>query len=222
MIPPRTLMAAALGAAIATSLAAGARAATVRPNPADQALAKRSILHITDFTPGSGWVAAPIGGSASSANVDPSCDSAGSNAPGRVQTGTATSSFKAPGLQVWSTAEVVQTVAMGRGDVAEMTPSAVTRCLSAMFTKSLPANAKLVSVHKFSFPQVADWTTAYRAVIDVSVAGTNVRMQADLVLVLSRRVEITLAQIAPYAISAQSAAAELRLVEHLAGASLAA
>jgi hypothetical protein len=53
--------------------------------------------------------------------------------------------------------------------------------------------------------------------VDIAASGTTVRLQFDIVLVQASRVEITLMQVAPFALSSQAAAAENRLVVRLAG-----
>src|SRR5207248_9398107 len=154
-----------LVAIVAVALgAAGAAGAQTWPkverNAADQALAKQSILHLEDFTPGSGWTVAPAGGGSGSMS-DPSCNGPAFSDQGRVLTGQASSSFKATGLQVWSSADVMQTVAMARHDADQTKSATIVPCMSAMFAKSLPKTAKLVSVKKLSFPRIGDWSDAY-------------------------------------------------------------
>jgi hypothetical protein len=187
-------------------------------NAADQALAGKAILHLTDFAPGSGWTIAPTGGSG---NLhDPACGGPAFSDEGRVLTGRASSSFRATGLQVWSSAEVMKTLAMAQRDAGKTTSSAVVPCITALLRKGLPKEARLVSVHRLAFPRVGDWSDAYRALVDVTVNGTKLRMQVDLVLVLRSRVEITLMQLAPFVISSQAKSGEVRMVQRLAGASL--
>jgi len=208
--------------ALVSAWAAGAGTwPKVEKNAADQALAQRSILHLTDFTPGSGWSVAPAS-SGSGSPGGPSCKGPAFSDEGRVLTGTASSSFKATGIQVWSSADVLQTRAMARQDASRTSSAAVTPCLSSMFTKSLPASSKLVSVKKLAFPRVGDWSSAYRALIDVAVNGTTVRLQVDMVLALENRVEITLIQMAPFAISKAALEGEVRMAARLAGTSLSA
>jgi hypothetical protein len=211
---------AAAAAALATASAAAAAGTwpKLERNAADQTLAEKSILHIGDFTPGLGWTTASTG---TSGNVhDSACAGPAFSDEGRVLTGKASSSFKATGLQVWSSAEVMKTLAMARQDAAKTTSSAVVRCVTALIKKGLPAQVRLVSVKRLSLPRVGDWSDAYRALLDVSVNGDKVRMQVDLILVQRSRIEISLMQMAPFAISAQAQAGEVRIVQHLAGASL--
>ena len=213
----RIALAFAFVAALAGSAAAAAGTwPKHEPNAKDQALAKTSILHITDFTPGSGWVKAPADSGSSSVN-DPSCSGPQFSDEGRVLTGSASSSFRASGLQVWSSADVMKTLAMARHDSVQMTSAAFTSCMGALFQKGLPKTAKFVSVKELSFPKVGDWSDAYRALIDISANGVKIRFQFDMVMVLSDRVEISLMQMAPFVISSQARDGEIRLAQRLAG-----
>jgi hypothetical protein len=212
--------------AVATCASASVAAAAdswpkFRPNAADQALAKKSILHSTDFTPGSGWAAAPYDSSGSgssgggSGGDTPECNNAAFSSVGEISTGSAKSSFKAPGVQVWSEADVMKTVAMAKHDAKLATKGAVLKCLQAATKKNLPAGMHAVSVKRLAFPAVGDWSTAYRVIFDVSSNGKTVPVQLDLILVLNDRVEITLMQASPFAISNLAEAAEQRLVQQL-------
>jgi hypothetical protein len=210
-----------VAAALATASAAAAGSwPKLERSAADQALADRSILHLTDFTPGSGWSPAPV---PSSGNLhDPACAGRGFSDEGRVLTGKASSSFRAAGLQIWSSAEVMKTEAMARSDARVTTSSVVVPCVSALIEKGLPQQVRLVSVKRLAFPRVGDWSDAYRALLDVSVNGAKIRMQVDMVLVLRSRLEITFMQMAPFVVSAQAKSGEVRIVQRLAGVTLAA
>jgi hypothetical protein len=213
-----------LAASCALVLAGAAAAADVWPkrqlNAADQAFAKRSVLHQSDFVPGSGWTSASTNGSSGSAGEPAACRGSSFSDQGRVITGKAESSFKAPGFQVWSWAEVMQTVDMVRRDVRAASDAALMKCMRASFEQELPQGSQLVSVRKLAWPAVGDWRVAFRALVDVAVQGTTVRLQVDMVLVQNKRAEITLMQLAPAAISAMAKAGEQRLVQRLAGSSL--
>jgi hypothetical protein len=193
-----------------------------QPNAADQAFAKKSVLHLNDFTPGSGWTAASMHGSSGKNDEPAACQGSAFSDQGRVITGSAQSSFKAPGLQVWTWAEVMQTLGMVRRDVAEASDAVLMKCMRASFQQEMPKGTQLVSLKKLAWPPVGDWHVAYRALLDVVVQGTTVRLQVDMVFVQNKRAEITLMQMAPFAISALAQAGEERMVQRLAGSSLAA
>jgi hypothetical protein len=215
----RIALAVIAAALVTASIAAAADSwPKLERNAADQALAEKAIIHLTDFAPGSGWTIALTG---SSGNLhDPACTGPAFSDEGRVLTGKASSSFRATGLQVWSSAEVMKTEAMARTDADKTTSSAVVPCITALLRKGLPSQAHLVSVKRLAFPRVGDWSDAYRALVDVTVNRTKLRMQVDMILVLRSRVEITLMQMAPFVISAQAKEGEVRMVQHLVGASL--
>jgi hypothetical protein len=211
----RILVASAVAALATASVAAAADTwPKMQPNAADQALAKKSVLHITDFTPGSGWKAVSSS-SRSNGDAPAACKGPAFDQTGQITTGTADTSFEATGIRVWSEADVMKTLAMARRDVKAVSGGPILSCLRSAFEKELPSEARFVSAKALPFPAVGDWSTAYRALIDVSVNGTKVRLQLDMVLVLDNRVEITLMQMAPFALSAGPKAAEERMVQHL-------
>ena len=215
---PRIRIAVVCAAALALVAVASAAAATwpqVKPNAADQALATKSVLHITDFAPGLGWKAAKAGSSGGSSAAVPSCSGPAFSDVGRVLTGSASTSFEAPGIKVWSEADVMQTAAMATQDQKMASNPGMLRCLRDAFQHESPAGVRLVSAQRLSFPSTGNWSTAFRALLDVTVNGTTIRMQTDVVLVLNNRVEITLMQMAPYSISASAKASEVRMVQHL-------
>ena len=216
----RALVVLFLAAACAGASIAGAADSwpKLQPTAADQALAKKSILKIGNFTPGSGWVTAPFdsSGSGSGSSGDtPQCNNAAFNPVGEIQTGTARSSFKAPGVQVWSEADVMKTVAMAKHDAKVATSGAILACLQAATKQNLPAGMHTRSVSHLSFPAIGDWSTAYRVIFDVTSNGKTVPVQLDMVFVLNDRVEITLMQASPFAISTLAKAAEERLAQQL-------
>ena len=190
------------------------------PNAADQALAKKSVLHLSDFIPGSGWTTASTSGGSGTNDEPGACQGSAFSDQGRVITGTAETSFKAPGLQVWSWAEVMQTLAMVRGDVQQASDAALMKCMRASFEQEMPKGTQFISLKKLAWPPVGDWRAAYRALIEVSVQGTKVRLQVDMVLVQNKRAEITLMQMSPFSISALAKAGEERMVQRLAGSTL--
>jgi hypothetical protein len=217
-----TMVTAGLALAITGAAASADTWPKREPSAADQALAKQSIVQITDFAPGSGWSKAPASGNPGGMDDPAACNDGAFSDQGRVLTGSASSSFRATGLQIWSSADVMKTVAMAKHDADQMRSAPLKPCLNAVFTKNLPKAARLVSVKKLTFPRFGDWSDGYRALIDVTVNGTKIRLQVDMLLVLRSRIEITLMQMAPFAISSLAKTGELRLLERLAGSSLSA
>ena len=88
-------------------------------------------------------------------------------------------------------------------------------CLRGAITKGLTSSERLVSFRRLAFPRLATYSTAYRALIDVSVQGTHARVLADLVLVGKSRTEVTLMLAAPAAAGASISAADVRLARGL-------
>jgi hypothetical protein len=151
---PAAVVLTALGLGV-TTVAAAATWPKHERNAADQALAKRAVLHTGDFGAGTGWSTAPPDSGGGNLD-DPSCHGAAFSDVGRVITGSADSSFKATGLQVWSSAEVMKTLAMAHHDAVQTKSSVVVPCLAALLRKNLPAQARLVSAKELSFPEVGD------------------------------------------------------------------
>ena len=101
------------------------------PNAADQALAKRSVLHLTQVTPG--WKSVPAPRNWSSGD-----DTCGSSDRGRVITGSAATAFEGPMSSVSTSAEVMETLAMAREDSKQASDPRLVRC-------SLPGSAPRVA-----------------------------------------------------------------------------
>lgn len=184
----------------------------IRFNRTDQAAAQAAVLRIRDLG-SSGWQ----GGS-----VKPDLTS-GPNCPGYrpkqsdlVLTGAAETSWRRTGLQLRSVAQVLQTRAMVALDWRRtVTDPRAAGCLRGAIAGGLAANERLLSFRPLSFPRVATYANAYRALIDVSAQGTHARVLADLVLVGRGRTELTLMIAAPAGAAAAVAAADARLARTL-------
>src|SRR5437868_5366261 len=133
--------------AAALAFAATAAAATwpkLEKNAADQALASKSVLHLTDFTAGSGWKAAGADNSGGDVSV-PSCEGPAFSQVGQVTSGSAATSFEATGLRVWSEAEVMKTIAMAQRDRNMASSAALMTCIRDAFEREMPAAVTFVS-----------------------------------------------------------------------------
>ena len=75
----------------------------------------------------------------------------------------------------------------------------------------LLASEKLVSFTKIPFARLGAHSAAFRAVVDVSAAGSKARVMVDFVLVGVNRTEITLITTAPFSAASSVGSAELRL-----------
>ena len=116
------------------------------PNAADQAFAKKSVLHLSDFTPGTGWTTASMGGGSGKNDEPSACQGSSFSDQGRVVTGSAKTSFKAPGLQVWSWAEVMQTLAMVRRDVQQASDAALMKNIGQYYAQGRSKDGKVTEL----------------------------------------------------------------------------
>lgn len=210
-----TLIAASLGlvaAAVAEPASAPPSRERVHFTAADQAAAGDAVLRRADLG-STGWTGGRVKPDVTSGLV---CRGYVPKQSDLVLTGAAETAWGRAGLQVRSVAQVLKSRAMVARDwertVAD--PRAVT-CLRGAVTKGLSSSERLVSFRRLSFPRLARYATAYRALIDVSVQGTRARVLADLVLVGHSRTELTLMLAAPAAAAASISAAEVRLARGL-------
>jgi hypothetical protein len=77
-------------------------------------------------------------------------------------------------------------------------------------------SARLISLARTPFPRVGDHTYALRALLDVSVSGSTLRMLADVVMFSAGRGEGTLTIAAPYAARSAMKPTELALARRMA------
>jgi len=199
----------ALVVLLATATAALADAPKVRTNAADQELAKRAVVQLSDFRAGSGWSGGPKkpdDSSGSQCNFDPKQSDL-------VETGYAESSFKykVPVLLISSGATVYENAEMAQRSWKRAKPGLFpfVRCLSQ---KGLAGGMKVVSVKPLGFPELGSGGAAYRTVFDIAGGSTSVRMVIDLEFFTRGRSLLFLMQFAPYADAAEARAAEARLV----------
>ncbi len=216
---PEVLICSAVLALSFASAASSAGGANLQPTASDEAAARASVLHAGDFTAGSGWVSttALSGSSSGPGSGAPGCGALHQSGGGLVETGLASSSFKAPGgLQVWSTATVMRTAQMVQQDWEQTVTPALLPCLRAELIQGLHSRASLVSMGPLPFPKTGDDSIAYRGVVDVPVASGSVRMELDFIAVRRSRLELTLIQMAPFAIASLAKAGEIRMARMLA------
>jgi len=214
MFPSRRLAALVVSSVSAAVVCAAAPGGTVHPNSADQALAKAAVLHLSDFTPGAGWVAvSPPSGNSGSAATNASC-AAASSSTGLTETGHAESAFRTSGFYVESWATVLQTPAMVQLDWRRSTPQII-GCLRSALRQSLHAGTTLTSVVALPFPKVAPLVQAYRAAVSVSVQGQAVPMIADMLVYARGRIEFELLQVSPQSFASEAKTAEQRIASTL-------
>jgi hypothetical protein len=184
----------------------------IRFTAADQAAARAAVLRLTDLG-SSGWQGGRLKPNVGSGLV---CSGYAPKQSDLVLTGAAESAWHRPGLQVRSVAQVLKTRAMVARDWARtVTDPRAVACLRGAVTKGLTASERLVSFRRLAFPRLATFTTAYRAIVEVSAGGAHARVLVDLVLVGRSRTELTLMIAAPVGAGASIAAADVRLARAL-------
>ena len=179
------------------------------PTAADQATAKRGVVQLKDFLPGSGWSGGPTKSKASSGagkcNLDP-------RQSDLVETGDAESQFKyrVPIVAVFSAATVYRTEQMARLSWERGKPllPAFLRCNAQA---SLGPKAKLVSVKPIEVPAPGTYGGSLRTTFDVTSGAAKVRMILDVSVFGSGRTLFMLMQVAPYDAADAAGAAEARL-----------
>jgi hypothetical protein len=208
---------AAVFAAVALGVSSGAMAsssdrARVSFTAADLAAARAAVLHRADLgTPG--WT-----GGAKKPNLTSTmrCPGYAPRQSDLVVTGAAEADYHHSGLELQSAAQVLKTRTMVALDWRRtVTAPKAFACVRTTLAKSLPAGQRLVSFQKQPFPKLAQYTAAYRALIDVSAGGQHVVVVADIVLVGRSRTELSLSVEAPAAARSSLPAAELHLAKAL-------
>ena len=197
----------------ALSSAALADSPQLKPNALDQAAAKRAVVRISDFTPGSGWTGGPTKPNSSNStkcNLDPKQSDL-------VQTAEADSSFKykASLLEIYSSAIMYRTEKMAQLSWERAKPG-ILGFLRCLVQTSLPSNTNVVSVKPLGFPQVGSFTGAYRTIFNVTSGSTKVPMIIDVEIFGSGRTIFSLMQFAPYAAAGAVKAGETRLASAMA------
>jgi hypothetical protein len=218
---PRAVLAALATAVLGLVAASVAEPASAPPSreqihltAADQAAARGAVVRVADLG-SSGWTGGRVKPDLTSG---PACRGYTPKQSDLVLTGAAETAWSRTGLQVRSIAQVLKTRAMVARDWQRtVTDPRAVACLRGAITKGLTSSERLVSFRRLSFPRLARYATAYRALIDVTVQGTHARVLADLVLVGHSRTELTLMLAAPAAAGSSIAAADVRLARVLLG-----
>jgi len=217
---PRAVLATLTVAALALIAVTAAEPASAPPTKeqvhftaADQAAARGAVLRLADLG-SSAWQGGRLKPNVGSGLV---CSGYAPKQSDLVLTGAAETAWHRTGLQVRSVAQVLKTRAMVARDWARtVTDPRAVACLRGAVTKGLTSSERLVSFRRLAFPRIATFTTAYRAIVEVSAGGASARVLVDLVLVGRSRTELTLMIAAPAAAGASIAAADVRLARALA------
>lgn len=209
------VLSAALAAGLTWTGAAAADKEKVRLTKAGQAAARAVVLRRADLGAATGW-----SGGAKKPDLSQSMDCAAyePKQSDLVLVGAAQSVWKHTGLELESEAQVLQTPGMVRLDwQRSVLAPQVLPCMRSAVAKGLRPSQRLVSVQRVSFPRVATYTRAYRALVDVPAATGTVRVLVDMVLVGRGRTEVTLTATAPFVAAPVVRSAEVRLAQLLAG-----
>jgi hypothetical protein len=209
------LVAVLLAAAVSLTLAVTAAAddQKIRLSPVGQAAARAAVLRRTDLGRGSGWTG---GAKKPALSSTPTCPNFRPKQSDLVLIGAAKTVWKDTGLEFDSDAKVLKSPAMVRLDWQRtvLAPQ-VLPCLRMMIARQVGSSSRLVSFGRTDFPELGTYSRAYRALVDVTTAGTTVRVMADIVAVGRGSTEITLVTSAPLAAASSVVPAEIRLVRLL-------
>ena len=209
---------AAVFAAVALGISSGAMASSsdkahVSFTASDLAAARAAVLHRADLGTAGGWTG---GAKKPDLSSTMSCPGYAPKQSDLVVTGAAETAYHHTGLELQSAAQVLKTRSMVALDWRRtVTAPKAFSCVRTTMAKSLPAGQRLVSFRKQPFPKLAQYTAAYRALIDVSAGGRHVLVAADIVLVGRGRTEVSLSVEAPAAARSSLPAAEVRLARAL-------
>jgi hypothetical protein len=187
----------------------------VRLTAADNAAARHVVLRRADFGGVPGWSGGTKKPDLSS--TGPRCANFHPKYSDLVLSGIAESEFQNGGVYIDDEVQILKSAPMVKLDwQRSVLAPGLLPCLRTYLAKSAPANAKVRGIQKLAFARVAQYTAAYRLVLDVTSAGTTASMLLDLVLAGRGRTEITLTTVAPYGARAPIKAAEERLARLLA------
>jgi len=185
----------------------------IRFNAADQAAARAAVLRKSDLGSGTGWRG---GARKPDLSATESCPNYSPKQSDLVLTGAAETQFSLGTLVFDSEAQVLETARMVRLDWRRsVLAPGVLSCLRSTMSKSTPPGTRVLSIQKLAFPRVAQYTAAFRLVIDVRSSRATVRLLVDVALVGRGRTEIILTTSAPLAARVSVKAAEIRLARIL-------
>jgi len=178
----------------------------IRFNPSDQAAAHAAVLRRADLGPG--WKGGPA-----KPDLSPeSCPGFHPKQSDLVLTGVAETRFRRTGLDVRSVAQVLQTPAMVALDWQRSVrdPRAF-GCIRHTLVKGLTSQERLLSFRRVTFPRLAPYAAAFRALIEVRAQGRQVRFVFDVMALARNRTELTLSVVAPATAKAALPAVDARL-----------
>jgi hypothetical protein len=178
--------------ALSASAMAGSNRYQLHRTAAGQSAARAVVLIRSDLGKATGWSGGFVKPDMA---PDPGCPNYRPKVSDLVITGTAAAQFDHAGLEFHSESQVLKTAKMVRLDWQRTinTPNFIS-CASANLKQSMrkSPSERFISLARVLIPQIATYTEAYRATIDVKTGGKTVRMASDLVVVGRGRTEISL------------------------------
>jgi hypothetical protein len=158
----------------------GAAADRMRLNHADQAAAKRDVLHLSDLPQTVKWKATKI--SSNSSATPSSCSHLNYSSPRIVDTGQAGSEFATPGILVMNQVGLVADASMVGLIWKHIFAQPISRCIGDAFSQGGAGHIHVLSTTRLSFPRLAQHEAAYRILFQLAVQGKNVRGAFDMVV----------------------------------------
>ncbi len=199
---------------VATAAWAGGDKEQVHLNAKDQAHALGAVLKRADLGSAAGWTG---GAKKPDLSSSPPCADFHPKQSDLVLTGAAETDWKHAGLEIDSEAQILRTPRMVRLDWQRSVVSPkLLPCLREAFTKEAGSTAKVVSVHKVSFPHLATHAALFRVLVDVTSNGTTVRIRSDAILIGRSRTELTVTVTSLDSAAASVYPAELQISRLLA------
>jgi hypothetical protein len=210
----KPLVAAGVFALAASATALAGSTPPFRPNAADQAAARATLLKASDL--GAGWTG---GVQAAGKPSPPSCPGFAPREDDLPVTGHALAAFQKQGVDVESDVEVLRTAAMVRTDFSRTIRPPLARCLAVTFEQQSGSGTtiRVVSSKKVAFPAVAPVTVAYRVTSNVTQGSRTVKIVVDFVFMGKNRTEMTLTVTARSGAERAMTGFEQRLARVLAG-----
>ncbi|HWE82486.1 MAG TPA: hypothetical protein VG265_12625 [Gaiellaceae bacterium] len=177
----------AVGATFVVTIgcASGAGADRSRPSAADQAAAKRDVLHISDLPPTVPWTATKL--DSPNPATPSSCTRLDYNSPSIVDTAQAGSQFKGPGMLVVNQVGLVADPGMIDVIWKHIYAQSISRCIGDAFSAGGAGHIKLLSSKRLPFPRLTRHLSAYRVLFQLTVKGMHVRGAFDMVVLGNER-----------------------------------
>jgi hypothetical protein len=179
------LLAMLLGLLAMLTAASRASADRVRPNLADQAAARRDVLHLSDLPPTVRWTASNF--SSSGTGTPTSCGVLNFDSRQVVDTGMATSQFSTPGLLVMDQVGLVAQDSMVRVIWKHTFARSLSRCLGDAFNQGAAGRLTVLSTAPLPVFRLAPYESAYRVRFQARVHAVTINGAFDVVALAGGR-----------------------------------